>query len=259
MTIASTTHTPADPFTYGGRGGRQRMIPHPETGVPQPYQRVSTFARTLDEPGGLPAWLAWMALKGSQQAPALLQQALHAEKTPKGVIDQLCELGGSKAAASKGSDRHQLLAMALTGALMPDLPSDAKAQLQATLDLVYSLGTPQSVEAATVNDQYGTAGSCDLVVEAPGGQIVVCEFKTGRVDKLSASIQLIAHARGQYWANGERAGWVSWGLPRLVVITAPQDGSPPALHELDVDNAMRWAALAVEVREARRAAARKGA
>lgn len=258
MTTVSTSTSPADPFTYGGRGGKQRMIPHPLTGQPVGYQRVSTFAKTLDAGAGLAAWKTWMALRGSQQRPDLLQAALHAERTPGGVVEELVEAGGGKDAARRGTDRHQIVAMALTGAPLPDMPPDARAQLDATLDVIASLGQVTAVEAATVNDEYLTAGSCDLVLSAPNGQTIVAELKTGRVDRMSASIQLIAHARAQYWDGAQRTGWVAQGRPRLVVITAPQDGSQPTALDLDVEQAVVWAQLAVSVRQARKEASKKG-
>jgi hypothetical protein len=236
------------------------MVPHPETGELLAYQRASTFAKTLDDKEGLIPWKAWMALRGAERDHALKQQALHAAATPRGVIDALAELGGAGEKRDRGSDRHQLLAMALSGAPMPQMPAQARAELDAVLRLVESLGSVVSLEAPNVCDEYGTTGSCDLVLQAADGSTVVADFKTGaRVDRLSHSIQLIAYARARYWDFGteSRLGLVAPTRPRLVVISAPQDGSQPQAVDLDVEKAKQWAALAAAVREARREAARK--
>lgn len=257
MTALTTSTTPSEVWVVNGR--KQRMIPDEFTGELLPYQRVSTFAGLLEDKEGLIPWKAWMVLKGEPHLPGVAEQARHSPTTPRGLIDQLAEAGGSKDAASKGSDRHQILAMALTGAALPDLPDDARRELDDILDLVNGLGEVVAVEAATVNDEYRVAGSCDLVLRDPQGGTIVCEFKTGKlVNTLSASIQLASHARARYWhPEHGRGEWVAPTRPRLVVIHAPQNGQPPNAVELDPDHAKEWADLAVRVREARKIAGRK--
>ncbi len=257
MTTIATATTPSDQWVTNGR--QQRMIPDETTGELLPYQRVSTFAGLLEDKSGLIPWKAWMVLKGETHLPGVAEQARHSPNTPRGLIDQLAEAGGSKDAATKGSNRHQILAMALTGSPMPDLPPDARSELEAVLDLVVGLGEVVAVEAATVNDEYRVAGTCDLVLRDPQGGTIVCEFKTGRlVNTLAASVQLSAHARGRYWDHDHGRGeWVAPTRPRLVVIHAPQNGQPPNAVDLDPDHAKEWADLAVRVREARKAAGRK--
>ena len=256
-TALTTSTTPSEVWVVNGR--KQRMIPDETTGELLPYQRVSTFAGLLEDKEGLIPWKAWCVLKGEPHLPGVAEQARHSPTTPRGLIDQLAEAGGSKDAASKGSDRHQILAMALTGAALPDLPDLARGELDDILDLVRSLGEVVAVEAATVNDEYRVAGSCDLVLRDPQGGTIVCEFKTGRlVNTLSASVQLASHARARYWdPEHGRGEWVSPFRPRLVVIHAPQNGQPPNAVELDPEHAKEWADLAVRVREARKIAGRK--
>lgn len=48
-----TTSRDGDRWRLGGRGGKQRLIPHPATGELLAYQRTSTFAKTLDDKEGL--------------------------------------------------------------------------------------------------------------------------------------------------------------------------------------------------------------
>jgi hypothetical protein len=253
----TTMTQPADEWVLGGRGGRQRMIPDAETGEMRPYQRVSSFAKTLDDKEGLLAWKAWVALKGAQRDKALLEQALHAERTPKKVIDQLADLGGAGDAARRGSDRHTILAMALHGHPLPEMPETARAELDALLRLIEGLGSVVAVESSTVCDQWMVCGSVDLVLQDRDGQRLVCDFKTGaRTDPLAWSIQLIAHARSHWWdhATQTRAGLVSPAMPQLVVIHAPQSGAEPKAIRLDVKRALHWVELAALVRQARKEA-----
>lgn len=253
--MTTVTTTPADPWVLGGRGGKQRMIPDETTGELKPYQRVSTFAQTLSDKAGLLEWKAWMTLKGTQHPDGgrLMQQALHAERTPKGLIDQLAELGGSRVAAETGTRRHQAVAMALTGADMSAMPPDARRELDAIVALIHGLGRVIAVEAATVCDEYGTAGSCDLVLQSPEGTPIVADLKTGKsADTLSGAIQLAAHARSRYWVDGKRGDWVAPTRPRLLLIHAPQDGSAPRAIDIDPDTAKRAADLAMQVRDLRK-------
>lgn len=251
MTTISTS--PQDAWPLNGR--KQRLVPDPVTGEPVPYQRVSTFAKTLSDSQGLGAWLAWMAVRGTQaeEGGRLMQQVLHAERTPKGLIDALAELGGSREAAERGSRRHQVVAMALAGVDMTGLPAEARTELDAILDLIHGLGTITAVEASTVNDELRTAGSMDLAIRQPDGTNFILDLKTGsRVNGLEACLQLAAHARSRYWIEGARGDWVSKSRPRLGIIHAPQNGGTPRLIEYDPDAAKRAALLAVQVRELRK-------
>ena len=258
MTISSST-TPADSWRvrmYGKNPVRQ--IPDPVTGELLNYQRVSSFAKTLDEVGVLPQWVAWKALCGAEQDPALKQRALHARETPVGTIDELKALGGGNDARDEGKLRHELLATALTGGRLPDMPPDARRELDEIVALIRSLGTVRAVEAPNVCDEWRTAGTVDLVLEAPDGRTVVADFKTGKLaNVLATSIQLITYARSHYWDfdTESRAGLVAPTKPRLVLIHAPQaPGSPPRAIDLDVERAKEWAALAWQVKKARREA-----
>ena len=251
-TATTTTTTPHDDWQTNGRG--QRLIPD-EQGTLLPDQRVSTFAGTLDSKANLGAWLAWMALKGTQQPDGgrLFQQAVHAERTPAKVIDALAELGGSRVAAETGSRRHQAVAMALTGADMSAMPADARKELDAIVALIHGLGRVVSVESPTVNDEARVAGTVDLVLEDPQQRTFVLDLKTGRtVDAISACIQTMAHARARYWHDGARGIAVSPARPRLGIIHAPQDGSAPRLVEYDPDTARRCYDLAIAVRDLRK-------
>jgi hypothetical protein len=255
--MTTTTTTPADDWVVK-RG--QRMIPDEATGELVPYTRVSTYAKALDTMGVLGSWLAWQALKGAEVNPAAKQRALHAERTPVKTIDELVEAGGGRAAANKGSDRHQLVAMALKGQPLPDMPAQARHELDAVVSTILLLGSPVAVETATVCDVYRTAGTVDFVLKTPAGMPIVGELKTGNswgaAQQLSAGIQLAVHGRSRYWdqQTQTRGDWVALNRPRLVVIHAPQSGGKPRILDVDPQAATRWADLARQVIDARKEA-----
>src|SRR6187455_2726571 len=148
MTVVASSTTPSDVWVVNGR--KQRMIPDEATGELLPYQRTSAFASVLDDKSGLIPWKAWCALKGAAELPSIAEQARHSPKTPAGLIDQLADAGGARDAASKGSARHEILAMALTGARLPDtMGADALTELNRVIRLIEGVGTVVAVEAAT--------------------------------------------------------------------------------------------------------------
>lgn len=254
--MTTITTSPADPFTYGGPGGKQRMIPDEATGELHPYTRVSTVAGTLDDKASLGYWQAWMALKGANtpEGQPLLNRALHAERTPRQTVSELIDMGGGREAADRGTRRHSVLAMALTGADLSSMPDQARRELDAIVAVVHELGRVKFVEAATVNDACRTAGSVDIVLDGPSGPVVV-DFKTGNhAPLLATGIQCYLHASGRYWVNGERGDWVAPSRPRLVMLHAPQDGTAPRAVDIDPDRARHWAETALEVRAIRKEA-----
>lgn len=267
MTTTTDLGPNGERWRMGGYGGKQRLIPDAKTGELKPYMRVSTFAKTLDDGFGLMAWKAWMAVRGASHDKALREAALHAEKTPKKVIDGLVEAGGGGIKRDRGKDRHTLLAMALTGAPMPDMPPTARAELDRILRLIDDLGEIVAVEAPVVCDDWQLSGTADLILRSraqkreegrpgtrAGGMPIVADFKTGGDYRLPAAIQLVAYARSRFWDfdSETRGELVAPSLPRLVMIHAPQDGAEPRLITLDPHRARAAADLAWQVRRIRK-------
>ena len=197
-----------------------------------------------------------MTLRGAAARTAtraLVQQALHAERTPAGIIEQLAEAGGSKDKAEIGTRRHQVVAMALTGADLTGMPAQARAELDAILALIDTLGTVQAVEFATVCDQYQTAGSCDLLLAAPRR----AAHRRRPEDRRETGPAQRRHPTRRPrtvppLGRRARGDWVAPTLPRLILIHAPQDGTPPRAVDIDPAAAKRAADLAAQVRDLRK-------
>lgn len=255
--VITTTAQTEDRWRLGGAFGKQRMIPDPLTGELVAYRSVSTFAKTLDETGGLGYWQAWMAVRGAQKDRKLKDAALHADpdgKTPRRTMEELIDMGGGARKRDRGSARHTLLSMALTGQPLPDMPDDARAELATIVALVDGLGTIVASEAPNVCDEHRLCGKVDLVVRAPDGTPVIVDYKSGsRVDLISWGIQLYAYARSRFfdWDTEERGEPLAPTRPRLVVIHAPQDSTPPRIVDIDPRIARTWFELAQQVHRAR--------
>jgi hypothetical protein len=247
------TLTPQAAWPENGR--KQRLVPDPVTGTPTPYQRTSTFAKTLDDGGaGLMAWFAQRVLVGASrpEMQQLVASIVESEKTRKSDLEVLAELGGSRDAAQKGTNRHEVLAAALLGRDLSSLPPHARAEVEQLVDLVRLLGSVEFVEFNTVSDLYRTAGTADLLLRSHTGEPIVIDFKTGKSPRpIEWAIQLIAHAKAWHWQNNQRLGPVAWAKPRLVILHAPQDGSQARMLEIDTDFALQAADLAVKVRDLR--------
>ena len=203
-------------------------------------------------------WKAWMAVRGANADKALRERALHAERTPRKVIDALVDAGGGAVKRDRGRDRHLILAMSLLGHPLPELLPEALWQLAEIRGAIDALGTVRDVEVACVCDEWRLAGSCDLVLDGHDGRTVVVDFKTGADRRLSAAIQLVAYARARRWSfdTETRGDLIAPAKPRLVVLHAPQDSpDPPRTIDIDPLQAYDWAQLAHRVRLARKEAA----
>ena len=241
-----------EPFTRNGRG--QPLIPDPITGKPIPYQRVSTFASTLDDKSGLMTWYAWQSIKGSQVDQQLAARIAGASTAPRQLIETLIDQAGGNEARNKGTARHAIVADTLNGKPRPTLTTQANAELDAVLAVIHQLGTLIGTEIPIVNDDLAVAGSCDYLLRAPDGRPVVADLKTGKtLSILNVAIQLAAYARGVRWIDGQRGPLVADQLPHLVAIHAPQDDplNVQAIH-IDPQTATAWAHLAQQVRHIRR-------
>ena len=166
-----------DPFTRD-RYGRP-LIPDGH-GTVVPYQRVSTFANMLDDKSGLLAWHSWMSVKGAALDPGLASQAVEAAQTPRDVMEQLATLGGSKQAAERGTDRHTLVQMRLLGEPLPDMPDEARREIERLYTTITSLGTLAGTEVPVVVDEFQVAGSMDYLLRDADGTPIIADLKTGK-------------------------------------------------------------------------------
>ncbi|MGH9023885.1 MAG: hypothetical protein ACRDV9_12430, partial [Acidimicrobiia bacterium] len=71
------------------RWGRYLVIPEGKKD-PVPHQRVTTFAKLLDDRYGLEKWALRMTAKGLAQRPDILAQVAATGEDDEGAIDRLC-------------------------------------------------------------------------------------------------------------------------------------------------------------------------
>lgn len=260
-----------DPFNEPTRDrwGRPLIIP-PDNGKPVAYTRVSTLAKTLDEPNALIQWKARMAALGMARSPHLVLEtqgldAIHddpvseARRNMNHIADRAAEAAGSTAAASTGTALHAFTQAMDEGRKMkppPEWAGHLEAYRRATA-LIPSV----AIEQFAVTDEVQAAGTMDRLVRLPDGRVVVADLKTGAHDPqypLAVCTQLAIYSRGKLYDpdTGARTPLhpdldTSTGV--LIHLPAKQSPGVCTLYTLDLNIGWYAATIAAQVRIIRKA------
>ena len=249
------------------RWGRP-LIPPPGGGDTQPYTRVSTLAKALDDTSNLMDWKARLTAVGLAKEPSLLDRVtslvnLHpdpvrdARRDLNGIVRSAGDAAGGKRAADTGTSLHEFTQVIDSGAKLTITP----ARWQAHLD-VYRRATAGlsmlECETFVVNDEVRAAGTFDRLVRLPDGRVVVGDVKTGRSDPdypLAVATQVATYANGKRCdLEGTRSPIhpdldLTTGL--LIHLPSSADNPRCTLHLLDLRVGWKAARLATEVRAMR--------
>lgn len=255
------------PGTHAGdainrdRWGRPLIKPL-NGGDPEPYTRVSTLAKTLDDQSALMDWKARTAVKGVVSRPDLLALAqatpLEDRKTLNGLVKNGMEAAAASKAANMGTAIHSFTEAIDLGNLTVDqVPAEQRPLVQDYLDTMkrHDMQTV-SAENFVVQDDIKAAGTFDRLL-LHDGKLLVGDIKTGTNVKflaLATAIQIAVYANSVFYDidTGARSP-MPVDRTTGILIHLPQDGSPCALYSLDLEAAWHHALLAAEVRLARKA------
>lgn len=181
------------------------------------------------------------------------------------LADEAFELGGGREKAQKGTDIHDLCALAVqegidaVGAKLEAgeiTPADL-ADVEAFLDALRRLGAKViDVERVIVNDELKVAGRLDyiLMLKLPGAQRAsryVADLKTGRVDYGTGKIamQLGQYSDGVgYDLNTHEREDLKINRTKAILIHLPAGTAKATVHIADLGAARRGNKLAAEVR-----------
>lgn len=244
------------------RWGRPLIVPA-GGGKPVAYSRVSSYGQTLENQFGLNKWKQRMVLLGAINRPDLMSLATAAkneDRTLDGLVQQMMDAGGASRAANTGTAIHDVLAQVDAATLdVGSVADEFLAPVQAWQGLLDGLrwsAVPDMIEVTVVNDRFEAAGSLDNICCRLDGSMVVVDKKTGKsIGKrpLAYMVQLAIYATSEIYdiATGERRP-LGVDTRTAYIAHIPADGGEPAMYEVDVEEGLRLADLAFQVRQAER-------
>jgi len=262
-----TLTSPSSP-TRRDRWGRYLVL-LPTGGKLVGYTRATTVAKALDDGSGLIGWSKRMVALGLAQRADLL--ALVATSNgDKRTLDDICEraaeAGGSTIRRDLGTAVHAMLEQSWA-----DITYMAPAPYTADVEAVHAALAAHGitveagmVERIVVDDTHQIAGTFDLLVRSPDGQLRVADIKTGSslMGALSFAIQLAIYANADaLYTQGAAADGsedVREPMPDIakdygyIFHVQPESGRCD-IHAIDLAAGLEALKIAVAVREARKA------
>jgi len=268
--------SPRDPHFATGprepkrdRWGRY-LLPHPETGVEQPWTRVTTVANLLSDKYNLELWAQRMVALGLAKRADLLALV----KTSRGdkrrlnkIVKDALEAGNEKQRANLGTAIHEATAMMDAGQSW-EMPAPFDADVEAygaemdrrELNPVLDDSGAPFIERIVVVPELGLAGTLDRLMGCREWKLPrIVDIKTGSTvhfSELEHSIQESVYANAtHYWdeETGELRPMPAVDRKRAVIVHLPAGEARCELHELDIARGYVAARLAVEVKSWRSA------
>lgn len=250
------------------RWGRPLIIPE-GGGIPTPYVRTSTLAKSLDDQSNLMTWTARMTAVGLALSPHLMDRVASlankhidpvtdARRDLNGIVKDAKLAAGGSSAADIGTALHEMTEVIDSGAELKIVGGRWTSHLDAYVEATKHLQMLE-METFVVNDQVQSAGTFDRLVRLPDGRVVVADLKTGKSDSdypLGVATQIAIYANGSRYnpETGERTPLhedldIDLGL----LIHLPSKASPPrcTLYDLDLIRGWEAAQEAMKVRSIR--------
>lgn len=262
------------------RWGRY-LLTNPETGEEQPWQRITTFTKTVADSYALEKWQQRTVLKGAtiREDIVAVAHSLDVKKDAKQLdkmVEDLKDAAGASKSANLGTALHSFAETIDYGGSLDDIPAAHRADIEAYRDTMEDWGisaAPGMVERITCVPQYGVGGTFDLIIRVPkesklGKQWkltedlhVIGDRKTGRdlsFNWCEIAIQLALYAIGVNSVGVWNAVDESWGdAPRVrqnvgLVIHMPVGGAEATLYAIDLERGAKAAELSARVRDWRK-------
>lgn len=249
------------PVINRDRWGRP-LLPPPGGGKPEPYTRVSTLAKTLDDQTGLGKWKQRQTVAGLIARPDLWALACSTRADDKTALNALCEDAMSAAASSAGANLGTAL-HSFTESIDQGHDPVAPAELAADLAAYRRIMTDCALESIeqelfVVCDELRAAGTLDKLLRTPDAAVRVGDTKTGQdapryAHAAAIQIAVYAHSQRINLETGERSPLHPDLDPNLgLMIHLPAGKGRAAIHRIDLRQAWSWAQMCVEIREWRK-------
>lgn len=245
------------------RWGRP-LIVFPGENKPRALTRVTTLAETLSDRFALEAWACRMTALGIAQRRDLYAQAASLTADDKGklneIVEQAKEAAGATAAANTGTALHRITERVDAGETF-DIPEPWDADIDAYTATLRAHGIEvvgDLIECFVVNQALEVAGTADRFVRWAGRDRLICaDIKSGQHLNFGAiAIQLACYATAE--TRYDPGTDTHEPMPDVdpgvgLVIHLPAGQARCDIYALDLIEGRRWAKVAAEVREWRKA------
>lgn len=241
------------------------LLPHPTSGVEQPWTRVTTLSQTLSDKFGLNKWEQRMVCKGLSQRQDLLALAASAPADDKSTLDKVAadakEAALAKSGANSGTALHRFVERVTRGDTHVDIPDPWAADIaayQETIRVAEITADPELLERIVVVSELDVAGTLDAIVHLPDGRPIVLDLKTGKDLSYAwgeIAIQLACYAHGDAMWNQQTGTYEP--MPAVdqthaLVAHLPVGQSRCTIHTVDIEAGWQAAQQAADVRDWRR-------
>ena len=241
--------------------GRYKL-PHPDTGKPKTWTRMSTLAKTLDDTSGLDMWRNRLIIAGLHANRHLLDAVDPDDNATLTAAANAAALhGGDKLRADLGTAMHTALEHhVLATGHRPPAPYTADLDaIAAAIDAAGLTFPAELVEATLVCPPLDAAGRTDLMAHGPWGDTLrIADLKTGgELRPISEAAQLAGYARSTHrWTPDGYQPTPDIDQTTGLLIHAPIGSGTCTIYLLDLTVGAEIADLCLAVRERRRGASK---
>lgn len=240
------------------RWGRPLIVPVGGT-KPEPYTRVSTLAKTLDDKTALAKWMCRQTAIGLSERPdlvSLIGASRDDKKVVGGAVDKAMATAKSDEASNVGTTLHSLTERYDAGTyddsfVASELHADVCAYAFAMEHIKI-----QAAELFVVCDELRAAGTFDRIVTLPDGRTMVADIKTGQNEPKyphGSTTQIAIYSRGTPYTpdKGRTKPLAELGVSQTegLLIHLPAGQRRCDLYIVDLTIGWALATVATKVRE----------
>lgn len=258
----STASPGGDASIQRDRWGRPMLSPPDGAGEREPYTRVTTLAKTIEDTTALAEWSTRMVIAGlvARQDLWVVAQTLDPE-TDKRELNALAADAKEAAAASRkaniGTATHSMIQQIEENRFTGNLVDSMRNDIRAYFEMRQKVGfTVCENEVFVANHKIRVAGTCDKIIQMPDGKRYVADLKTGSITYGQASIaaQLAAYAIGTRYDTASD----TWGEKLDVdlgigfILHVPQGTGTAQMVPVELAGGLEAIQTALKVRQLRK-------